>query len=152
MMARSAKALLAVSLALNVFLVGAGAGGAYMWFHTKPDRPAARGLAAAARTLTPDQRKAFRQSLKASRKNVDGQVAAGQASRAELARLMSQPVLDRSAIDAALADARNADMALRENVEGTVVDFAAGLSPDDRAKLVEGLSARGQMLRGTQKN
>ncbi|EGD03475.1 integral membrane protein, partial [Burkholderia sp. TJI49] len=53
------------------------------------------------------------------------------------------PQLDRPAIDAALERTRAADSALRAQVERSVVDFATTLTPDERAKFVDGLRRSG---------
>ncbi|WP_287173496.1 periplasmic heavy metal sensor [Mesorhizobium sp.] len=64
---RSIRILLAVSLALNVFVLGAAAGAGYIWQAQQGQRDRAgdqRGLRFAAAGLSPDQRKAFRQALR----------------------------------------------------------------------------------------
>lgn len=147
MTGRTTSILLAISLAFNVFIVGAAVGGIYAWRHFGGGGREAGGLLVAARQLGPDQRKAFRQVLVAARRDARADAAAAVASRDELRRLLAQPTLDRAAIDAALAATRAADMKVRAHVEGAVVDFAAGLDAQDRAKLIEGLASRGQMLR-----
>ncbi len=146
MSGRTTKLILAASLALNVFVVGAAAGGAYMWSRSDAQR-ANRGLAVAARQLDQEQRKAFREALKAARIAARPDQDAARAARAELGRLLGQPTLDRAAIDAVLNATRMADMNVRGRVETAVVDFASGLGAEDRARLVEGLVGRSQMLR-----
>jgi uncharacterized membrane protein len=51
--------------------------------------------------------------------------------------------LDTEALSAALARARNADIALRTKLEERAVDFAATLSYDERRALAESLIRRG---------
>jgi uncharacterized membrane protein len=63
-----------------------------------------------------------------------------------LAGLLSAPAFDRAAVEGALTGAREADIAVRTRAEAAVVDYAAGLSPADRAVFVQGL-ARGPTLR-----
>jgi len=149
---RSKRLLLAASLALNVFFIGAAAGGGYMWFQSGQGLRAGQPLASAARYLTPDQRQAFRQALQAARRDSREDIQTGQASRALLAQLLDEPQIDRAAIDASLAATRAADIAARTRIETVIVDFAAKLNVADRAKLVDGLEERGQMLRGVRKN
>lgn len=146
---RSRRILLAASLALNVFFIGAAAGGTYMWYHFGR---AGQPLATAARYLTPEQRKEFRQALQAARRDSQEDIQAGQASRALLAQLLEQPQIDRAAVDATLGATRAADVAVRTRIETAIVDFTTRLPEADRAKLVDGLSNRGQMLRGVRKN
>ena len=57
-------------------------------------------------------------------------------------RQIAAPTLDRDALAAALAATRSADSAVRARVEASVVDFAAGLSPEDRETLASGLTRR----------
>lgn len=147
------RLLLAGSLALNVFLVGAAAGGAYVWFEAGRTAAGPRtGLRFAASELSAERREAFHAALAGARSAAAGDAAAGRNRREELHRLLERVPLDRPAIDAALAGIRAADMAVRARVEGAVVEFAAGLGDDERATLLEGLEGSGQMLRGTRKS
>jgi uncharacterized membrane protein len=149
MTGRASRLLLAGSLALNVFLVGAAAGGAYVWLETGRTVAAPRpGLRLAASGLSAERREAFRAALRAAREAATGEAAAGRDRRLELRRLLKQAPLDRPAIDAALAAIRAADMAVRARVEAAVIGFAADLNDGERASLVEGLEGNGPMLRG----
>jgi uncharacterized membrane protein len=47
-------------------------------------------------------------------------------------------------LDAALARTRAADSSLRAQVEGSVADFAATLSPEERVQFADSLKLRGQ--------
>lgn len=151
---RMKTGLLAISLAFNIFILGAAAGGGYIWLREDAALFAQKrpGLAAAARSLSPEERRAFRQAIQQARRSEADQIGKGRDSRAGLAELLSAPTLDRPAIDRTLEAIRNADMSVRAAVEKAVVDFAATLSPADRKTLVEGLENRGQMLRRGQKN
>jgi uncharacterized membrane protein len=62
------------------------------------------------------------------------------AARREAARLFVQPQFDAGAANAALAQARAADVELRTQLEERIVGFAAKLSFEDRRILAEGLS------------
>lgn len=57
---------------------------------------------------------------------------------------LEAPSLDREALVAELAKAREADMALRALVDSTLAQFAGNLPQDERQKLVEALYMRGQ--------
>ncbi|ESX71606.1 MULTISPECIES: periplasmic heavy metal sensor [unclassified Mesorhizobium] len=72
---------------------------------------------------------------------------AARAGRAELARLIAQDPLDRTAVEAQLSAVRTADIALRTRLEKAVIDFAQTLTQAERQILVEGLRGRGAMLR-----
>ncbi|KAB0679718.1 periplasmic heavy metal sensor [Aureimonas leprariae] len=153
MTGRMSRLLLAGSLALNVFLVGAAAGGAYVWLEAGRTAAGPRpGLRFAASGLPAERREAFRAALSGARRAMADQAAAGRDRRRELHRLLERAPLDRPAIDAALAAIRASDTAIRTRVEAAAVDFAASLNDAERAKLIEGLEGSGPMLRGTRVN
>jgi uncharacterized membrane protein len=148
---RARTIVLAISLAFNVFIVGAAVGGAYMWHAFGPHRPgiAARGgLGRAAEKLPAAERKAFRQMLAQTRKDAASDVAVARSGRMKLAQLMTADPIDRQAIDAQLSVIRQADSALRAKLEKTVIDFFETLTPSERQTFVEGLRGHGAMLRG----
>lgn len=146
---RSWRILLAVSLACNVFIIGAAAGAGYMWFAYDHSRQAAaqRGMRFAADNLSPEQRRAFRQKMAEARRMARPAFDEARASREELTGLLLQDTFDRAAIDTELAEIRSADMALRTRLESTVADFAGTLSPAERQIFVDGLRNRSGMLR-----
>ena len=149
---RTAKIALAASIVLNVFILGAAAGAFFWRSSPTPPQRAEQGLAAVAQALEPAQRQAFRQALATARRDAQPDSQAARAAREELARLLGEPNLDHAAIDATLEATRAADIRVRARAEAAVVDFADSLGPQDRAKLVQGLSSRGQMLiRGAKK-
>lgn len=145
---RSRTILLAISLALNVFILGAAAGGAYIW--QSAERPKAgqnrQALRFAAEKLPDEQRNSFRQTIAAARRASMADIAAAQAGRDTLAGLLSQRDPDLTAVGSELVKIRSADLALRTRLEQAIVDFAATLSPEQRQDLVEGLRKR-NMLR-----
>ena len=143
--------ILAVSLAFNVFVVGALAGGGYMWHVSGQHRPAIAvrgGLGRAAVKLPAAERKAFRQMLAETRRAAASDVAAARAGRLSLAQLMTTDPINRQAIDAQLAAIRQSDSALRARLEKTVINFFETLTPSERSTFVEGLRGHGAMLRG----
>ncbi|SCM76974.1 putative membrane-associated protein [uncultured Pleomorphomonas sp.] len=140
------KIALALSLALNVFILGAAAG-AWIWrLAPMPAQPADQGLASAAQAMAPDQRQAFRQALAKARSDAQPDSQAARDARDKLARLLKEADLDRDAIDATLETTRAADIRVRARVEAAVMDFAEGLDSQSRALLIDGLSSRGQIL------
>ena len=146
MSTRTAKIVLATSLMFNVFVLGAAAGAwCWPWISAAMQR-ADPGLAAVADGLDASQQEAFRQILAKARQDVRSDSKAARDARNELAQLMSQPELDRNAINAALETARTADVRVRAQIEAAVVDFAASLDPKARAVLIEGLASRGQIV------
>jgi uncharacterized membrane protein len=149
MSGRGLKFLLIGSLALNVFMLGGVAGGAYQWFaaHGRAAaaaQPQPRALRFAAEGLSADRQKQFVDVLKDARREARQYAREGREDRREVLRLLSAPQLDRTALDAALNRTREADLALRSRVEQSVADFAATLTPDERVKFAEGLRERGQ--------
>ncbi|CAB3727183.1 periplasmic heavy metal sensor [Paraburkholderia rhynchosiae] len=148
MNSRSWKIVLVASLVLNVFLLGAIAGGAYQWFAargaTAPLIAQQRALRFAAQTLSAERQKDFADSLKNGRREGRQFAREAREGRREVLRLLAAPQFDRAALEAALARTRAADSSLRAKVESSVADFAATLSPDERAKFADSLRLRGQ--------
>lgn len=147
---RSIRVLLAVSLALNIFVLGAAAGAGYMWHTQETQRDGAgdqRGLRFAAAGLSPEQRKAFRQALVEARRQSAADIEAARTGREAVARLIEAEPIDAAAVNETLASVRQADMALRGRLEQAVVTFGKELTPADRARLVDGLRGRTNMLR-----
>jgi uncharacterized membrane protein len=145
---RTWKIVLVASLVLNVFLVGAIVGGAYQWFAARgaaaPVVAQQRALRFAAQTLSADRQKAFVDSLKDARREGRQYARDGREGRRDVLRLLAAPQFDRAALDAALARTRDADSRLRAQVEGSVADFAATLSPEERVRFADSLKLRGQ--------
>lgn len=157
---RTLKRWLLASLAVNLFLAGGVAGGAWrLWKAERTDfaptvsAPAAangatnpavppRGLRYAADALSADQRLAYRLGLRDARREASPQAQTARDGRQEVLRLIAAPQLDRAAVAAALARTREADSALRARIETSVVEFASTLSAEDRRKLTEGLARR----------
>jgi len=148
MNSRTWKIVLVASLVLNVFLLGAIAGGAYQWFAargaTTPLVAQQRALRFAAQTLSTERQKEFADSLKNGRREARQFAREAREGRREVLRLLAAPQLDRPALDAALARTRAADSNLRAQVESSVADFASGLSPEERVKFADSLRLRGQ--------
>ncbi len=148
---RALKILLTLSLAFNVFIIGAVAGASYMWYANERAKltAAQRGLRFAAENLSPEQRTAFLEKLAEARRAAKPEIDAARESRETLARLLLQTPFDAATINAELTKIRNADITLRTRLEEAVVNFAAALSPADRQKLVEGLQERSSLFRRT---
>ncbi|WP_028229538.1 periplasmic heavy metal sensor [Paraburkholderia ferrariae] len=145
---RGWKFLVAGSVLLNVFLLGAIAGGAWRWFAAQGEHPVPpaqkTALRFAADDLTPERRAQFADALKDARREGKAYAREGRDDRRVVLDLLAAPQLDRAALDDALARTRAADTALRAQVESGVADFAATLTPEERVKFAEGLRQRGQ--------
>lgn len=151
---RTLAIILFISLAVNVFLIGAVVGGLVVGQRVHHQRPAmARGgqpLWAAANQLPPEQRRAYRRLLRGEAGEVRAGMSEVRAARVEAWRGLAAG--DPAAVKQELNAVRAREMAIRSGVEERIVDFAAGLSPVERARLVEGLTRppsepaeRGQM-------
>jgi len=148
------KFLLVGSLVLNVFLLGGIAGGAYRLVAARGASVEAQAqqlqqqqqhaLRFAAENLSAERQEEFIDGLKDARRDGRQFARDGREGRREVLRLLAAPQLDRVALDDALARTRAADSALRAKVESSVADFAASLTPEERAKFAESLKQRGQ--------
>ena len=141
----SLKRWLIVSLVVNVFVLGAVAGGAARWWLAERSVAAAeppRGLRHAADDLAAEQRRSFLLGLRNARRAVAEPLQTAREGRQEVLRLMREPRFEAEAVAQTLARTRAADIAARERFEAAVVDFASTLSPADRQKLADGLARR----------
>ncbi|TPK36145.1 periplasmic heavy metal sensor [Mesorhizobium sp. B2-5-3] len=134
------RKLLIASVALNVFLAGALAGGAVRLRSGKAGQ--GYSLEAAGGRLPDQERRIFRKALREVRRESRQVILDGQQARREAADLLRQPTLDTAALTAALERARNADVTMRMRLEQRIVEFAAASSAEDRGVLAEGLTRR----------
>jgi uncharacterized membrane protein len=126
---------LVASLVLNIFLIGTIAGGLWHWAHRPGPGARASWRVNAAAALPPEQAKAFRHAVRGTVRAHADIAGEGRAARAEAARLFAQPQFDPAAVLVQLERARTADVALRGELETTVVNFAAALPFDQRRAL-----------------
>jgi uncharacterized membrane protein len=147
MTASPLKPWLLVSVLLNVFLIGGVGGGLYHWMANTPPAEAVvnqHGLRQAMFKLPAERRRELRQLLRHNRDDSQPLIMAGREARLGVIKQLEAPSLDREALVAELAKAREADMALRALVDSTLAQFAGNLPQDERQKLVEALYMRGQ--------
>lgn len=137
---RSFRILVISLLVLNTFLIGALAGGGLTWIRDSQARATMMPLGG--EQLPSLQRKALRAALSEARKDQRPAILEAQQAKIDAASILGQPTLDTTALSAALARARNADIALRTKLEQRAVDFAATLSYDERRALAESLIRR----------
>ena len=138
---RTLKILCAVSILLNIFLLGAAIGGA-AWVHARRPMIGAGALRVAGSDLPRDERRAFRRALRAARLEMRPTAMAGRQARDDAVTLLDAPTLDQAKLADALARIRAADLAIRAHVEARAIGFAATLPPVDRTKLAEGIERR----------
>lgn len=140
MTSRGLKIAFGVSLALNLFLLGAAVGGGLIaWKHWK-DRPG-RGpaLYEAARALPAEEQEALRRSMRAVAMKARPDFMQAREARHEAARLAAAPTFDRAAVAAQLERSREAEIRGRVVMEAGVLDVMAGLKPEGRAQLAPAL-------------
>ncbi|MDP3853371.1 periplasmic heavy metal sensor [Phenylobacterium sp.] len=141
---RTLAIILFVSLAMNVFLIGAVVGGLVVGQRFRHERPAmARSgppLWAAANQLAPEQRRAYRQLLRGEAGEVRDGMRSVHEARTQAWRGLAAEPFDPAAAKRDLNAARLRETQIRAGVDGRIVDFAAKLPPSDRAALAEGLA------------
>jgi len=125
---------LIASLALNLFLLGAGAtvlvlGG--RWLHTPPVQRSIPRRAAAA--LTPDHQAVFLALLREEGKSVRGDNQSARRLRVDAWGSLGDANLDPAAVKASLARANAMNDASRAKVEAAIIDFATPLPTSERA-------------------
>ena len=99
----------------------------------------------AASELSDERQRQLREALRDTRRDAQPLIRAARDGRRDLVRILSAPQFDRDALDAALASTREADSALRAQIESTVAGFAATLTPEERLKLVDAMERRGPL-------
>jgi len=141
---RTLYILLFVSLAANLFIVGAAVGALVLGAHLHGMM--GRGLhggppmMAAARSLPPQQAQAYRQMLHEEAGAIGPKMRqARQLRRAALGRLGVEP-LDAAGILRDLDSARALEGEARSEVDHRIVDFASRLPPDQRAGFGQALA------------
>lgn len=136
------KVALALSLACNLFVLGAVAGVMGARMRMEPPRQAAPGgnpLIRAGDQLPPEQRAAYRARMRLAAAAAQPHAREAREARVEAARLFAEPEFDKVAATQALDRARTAELGVRQALEGAVVDFAAGLDTPERRLIADGL-------------
>ncbi|MEB0045550.1 MULTISPECIES: periplasmic heavy metal sensor [unclassified Pseudomonas] len=135
------KAVLVVSLVLNVFLIGGVAGGLYQW-HNQPKPELAlpqHGLHQVLVQLPPAKRRELRQLMRQTRDDNQPLIIDSRQARLEVIRQLQAPTLDREALDNQLSKAREADLTLRARVDASLAKFASTLPAEERQTLADSL-------------
>jgi uncharacterized membrane protein len=136
---RSLFILLFVSLALNLFILGAAAG-AFLFgarFHERPSqfRGGGNPMLAAAQALPDDQREPYREALRSGAMAVGPKLRDARMLRHDAwLRLGADPV-DAAAVTADLDRARALETEARGEVDRAIVGFAAKLPAGQRGAL-----------------
>jgi uncharacterized membrane protein len=136
--------LLFVSLALNLFILGAAAG-AYVFgdrmHHRHPEfRGGGNPMLSAASVLPDNEAEAYREALSAQVMAERQKVHEARSIRHDaFVRLGADPV-DAAAVTGDLDRARALETDARGEIDHAIVQFAAKLAPADRAKLAQALA------------
>lgn len=143
------KWLLTTSIVLNLFLIGTIAGGAYklLWSNQVPlsAKVGQNGLRFAADSLSSEQQRIFKKTLREARREAKPLLEASKDARVEVRKQFTMPEFNRDAVAESLARTREADRAVRIKIEESLVSFAATLSAEDRQKLADGLASKGPL-------
>lgn len=133
---------LVVSVALNLFLIGAGAGVVVLAkriARQNPTRPAA--LVWATQGLPQPERRDLRLKLFDMRMAVRPQTERSRALRLQAWGALAEAKPDAAAIKQGLAESRQIDIGVRTTVENQIVDDVLALPPPDRATFAAGMRA-----------
>jgi uncharacterized membrane protein len=131
---------LLVSVALNLFLVGAGAGIVALGLRIANDSGARPGAFLwATQAMSQPARGEVRRGLAGLRDQVHADVERSRALRIQGWDGLAAAKPDAAAIKQALAQSRQLDLATRTKVEEHVVDQVAALPPADRAAYAAGM-------------
>ncbi|THD79835.1 MAG: periplasmic heavy metal sensor [Phenylobacterium sp.] len=148
---RTILILLFVSLALNLFVLGAVAGARFFGERGPGHRPEFRGgppMFAAGAALSDTERSAYQDVLHSAAADAAPKLRQARALRHDAwSRLGTDPV-DAAAIAADLDHARALETEARGDVDHKIVDFAAKLPVADRGKLGQALSTPPQRRGG----
>lgn len=134
-----------VSLAVNLFVIGAVVGGLVVAVRAPagPVEPAARpgpALWAAGSELTPQSRREFHRMLREQGAESGQRLRAARQARRAAWESMSQQPFDAAATNRALDAARVLEMNARRDVEHRIVGFAGRLPAEERARFADALA------------
>jgi uncharacterized membrane protein len=136
---RWSRRILFISLALNLFFVGAWAALAwrhYAWERHRPWTPAVR-IERLAEALPAADAEKLRAQFRASQSNIDAAVGSfRQAQRAMREALRADP-FDAAALRAAMAQARSARSRLDEALQDVIATAGATMTPEGRRSLAD---------------
>ncbi|HEY3800842.1 MAG TPA: periplasmic heavy metal sensor [Caulobacteraceae bacterium] len=129
---------LVISVALNLFLLGAGAA-VFALARRVASEPRLGALAIATQGLSQPNRHDFRLMLRQTRDSVSAQTAQSRNLRLAAYGALAGAKPDAVAIKAQLAQSRQIDIGVRQQVEEKVVDYTLTLPAADRASFANGM-------------
>lgn len=134
---------LAISAALNLFLIGLMAGVFLLGDGARDGARRGPPLWRMGANLDETHRQAFQGQLRRAARGALPEVLEARAARRDAYDALSREPFDRAAAGQAFARARALDNASRSRVDEAVLDFAATLPSDQRAALAEGYRREG---------
>lgn len=137
---RGVKLWLALSLALNLFLLGALAAGALFAHRALEDRRRAPPLFVAARSLPAPAEQVVRERLRAAAGDARSDFRAAREARRHAAELAGAADYDREATLAALRQAAAAEMRGRDKLDSRLTEIFADLEPGARKAMAPSLA------------
>ncbi len=135
---RKLKIALAVSVAVNLFVVGALAGGLVVGARYLADRsppPEPPAFRQSVDRLDPEQSERVRQSLRQSALEARDDFRRSRAARREAVELAGAESFDADAVRARLAESREAELRARARLEDGTVEIMQTLEREDRQRL-----------------
>lgn len=133
-------ALLAVSLAVNLFLGGVVAG--RFTGETTRGLQAKRNVEAMLQPLSEDKRALVRKELRAAMPQVRQHFKALQAARAGVAEELAKPEPDQAQLDRRFAEVRAQTTAIQAAYQQAFKRAAVSLTPEERRAVIESLKRR----------
>lgn len=134
---------LIASLALNLFLIGAGAGVIALGVRMARQQAAPPRQVGAMFWATEDLPQPARHAMRLMLWNLRGEVKADTDRSVQLRiaawSALAAPSPDAAAINQKLAESRQTDIAVRTRVEQSIVDYAVRMPPAERAILAAGM-------------
>ncbi|HEY3797043.1 MAG TPA: periplasmic heavy metal sensor [Caulobacteraceae bacterium] len=133
---------LVASIALNLFLIGAGAGIVALGLRIARENAGARPavLFWAAQPMSPPARRETRRLVLGLRDQVRPDVERSRSLKVQAWSALGEAKPDGAAIKQTLARSRQIDVAIRTRVEAAVVDQVLALPPPDRAAYASAIS------------
>jgi uncharacterized membrane protein len=108
-------------------------------------------FAAIAEQLDPADAQALRTLMQRQSEATEPRVRAIRAAREQVQAAMSRPDYDPATVRAAVASVRTEEAALRQELDGALIEFAVGLEPAERAAIAPLLRKGARGWRGDQR-
>jgi uncharacterized membrane protein len=143
---RGLKIALGLSVALNVFVIGAVAGVMVTGVRglDQPPRRERPPVIQMIQSLDQADQAAAEQALRDAGLAAREDFNTARSHRSEAINLAGAETFDRAAVEAALAQSREAEARGRGRLEGSLLDVMERLDQADRQRLAPGLSRRGR--------